>query len=90
MVTGKTKGKSKSGKLKIRNEASNRIRRIKSEINKCEKKLNKLLARFSEGKKRWKLKGKKKEPIDKLQGIAPGSKRHERLEAHISFLKALV
>ena len=89
-MAGKTKGKSKSGELKVRNIERNRVRRIKAEIHRCEKKLKKLLAMFSEGKKRWKLKGKNKELIDKPQGIAPGSKRHERLEAHIKNLRALV
>ncbi len=51
--------------------------RIVAEINKCEKKLKKLLARHAEGKKRWKKNGNKKEPISKLQGIARKSKRHE-------------
>lgn len=84
-------GKEKSKKLKIHNVERNRIRRIKMEIKKCEKRLKKLLARFAESKKRWKWKGRKKtEPIDKLQGIAPKSERHERLEAHIKGLRALV
>jgi hypothetical protein len=84
------KGKKSSGKAKIRNIESNRIMRIKREIRNCEKKLKKLLARFEEGKSRWKWKGRKKELVEKRQGIAPNSKRHERLEAHIKSLRGLV
>jgi hypothetical protein len=89
---GGNMGKEKKGssKTKIRNTASNRIMKIKREIRKYEKKLKKLLARFEEGKSRWKWKGKKKELIEKRQGIVPGSKRHERLEAHIESLRELV
>lgn len=83
--------KGKTGKTKVRNTENNRVRKIKAEIHKCEKKLKKLLARFEDGKKRWKWKGRKvKEPINKLQGIAPNSKRHEKLNAHISSLKKMV
>lgn len=81
------KEKKKSGKAKIRNTASNRIMRIKREVRKCEKKLKKLLTRYEEGKVCWRWKGKKKEPIEWRQGIVPGSKRHERLEAHIKSLR---
>ena len=84
------KGKGKSNKLKIRNIESNRVRRIKLEIRKCEKKMEKLLRLYTEGKKRWKLQGGEKVETNKLQGIMPDGKRHKALLAHIEELKGKV
>jgi ribosome-associated translation inhibitor RaiA len=67
--------------------------KIKAEIKKCEKKLKKLLALHEDGKQRWKLdrKGRRVElKISKTQGIIKGSKRHEKLLAHIEKLKSQV
>jgi len=82
------KGKKKSGKVKSRNTETNKLRRVQAEIKNCEKKVEKLLRLHADGKKRWTLdkKGNKVE-LDKLQGMAPNSKRHQALLAHIEFLK---
>jgi hypothetical protein len=63
--------KKKTKKLKIRNIEGNRIRRIKTEVKKSEKKMNKLLKRHKEDKK----------------GLVPNSERHKKLKAYIGFLK---
>lgn len=64
------------------NHASNRERRIKTEINKATKKMEKLLRLYEEGRPR-----NSSDTVRKIQGIKPGSQRHKNLQAHISTLK---
>lgn len=68
------KKKGKSGKIKVRHTEENRLRRIETEVKKCEKKMTKLLQRNEDGKK----------------GIVPGGERHKRLQDHIKFLKSKI
>jgi hypothetical protein len=83
------KGKKKSSKVKIRHIGENRLRRIQTEINKCVKKLKKLLQLHESGKKCWSL-NKKGERVEsnKTQGIIPESKRHKALRTYINMLKS--
>lgn len=64
------------------NNFANRTRRLKTEVHKAEKKMEKLLRLFKEERPR-----NCGDTVRKIQGIAPGSKRHKSLQAHISFLK---
>ncbi len=64
--------KGKTTKLKVRDIEGNRIRRIKTEAKKSERKMAHLLKRNKDGKK----------------GIIPGGERHKKLQSYISFLKA--
>ena len=87
MAKGKTK------RVKNRDTAGNKQRRIKTEIKKCQKKLDKLLKLHEDGKKRWTLdrKGNKIDrKINRTQGIISGSKRHKNLLEHIVRLKSQV
>jgi hypothetical protein len=85
--------KGKTKKVKNRNTAGNRQRRIKGEIRKCQRKLDKLLKLHEEGKQRWTYdrKGNRVDlKIARTQGIISGSKRHTNLSAHIERLKSQV
>lgn len=64
------------------NFSTNRIRRIKVEIHKAEKKMEKLLRLFNDGKLR-----NSSDTVRKIQGIKSGCQRHKNLQAHISMLK---
>ena len=64
------------------NFAFNRERRIKTEINRSTKKMEKLLRLYAEERPR-----NSGDTVRKIQGIKPGSKRHKALQAHISTLK---
>ena len=85
--------KEKKKKLKHCDTASNKRDRIKREIKKAQKKLEKLLKLHTEGKKRW-TRDRKGNKIDrkdnKTQGIISGSKRHKGLLEHITQLKSQV
>lgn len=67
------------------NASSNRERRIKTEIRRCTKKMEKLLRLFAEGKPR-----NCGDKVRKIQGMKPGSKRHKALQSHISTLQGKV
>jgi hypothetical protein len=85
--------KGKTKKTKNYNAIENKTRKIKAEVKKYEKKLQKLLNLHEEGKLRWKLdrKGQRTDLIPtKTQGIIKSSKRHNGLVAHIERLKAQV
>ncbi|MGW8177506.1 MAG: hypothetical protein ACWGQW_01750 [bacterium] len=73
--------KKKSHNIGHANFSSNRERRIKTEINKAEKKMAKLLRLFEEGRPRNCC-----DKVRKIQGMKPNSQRHRRLQAHISRL----
>jgi hypothetical protein len=64
------------------NFATNRVRRIKMEIRKTERKMEKLLRLFREGKQR-----SSGDAVRKIQGIKEGSQRHKNLQSHISVLR---
>ena len=74
--------KKKQHKIGHANYLDNKNRRLKTEVNKAIKKMEKLLRLFEEGRPR-----NSSDIVRKIQGIKSGSKRHERLQAHISFLK---
>jgi len=83
----------KAKKAKPFNAPMNKLRRIRKEAKKYQKKLEKLLRLHEEGKQRWatdKNGNRVGLKIPKTQGIIPGSKRHERLVAHIEELKSRV
>lgn len=82
MAKGKT---SKQHNVGHANHASNRIMKIKREIKKAEKKMEKLLQLFKKNKQR-----DCGDTIRKVQGIKEGSKRHINLQEHISTLKGLL
>lgn len=75
---------------KVSKKPENRLRRMATEISRCEKKLAKLLGRYESGIKRWTLnkKGNKVDrKLNKLQGIVTESKRHKALHDHIASMK---
>jgi hypothetical protein len=79
--------KSNSNKRTIghANFASNRIRRIKAEAKRCEKKMNKLLRLYEEERPR-----NCGDKVRKTQGMAPDSQRHKKLKAYIASLRGKV
>lgn len=83
----------KAKKIKAFNAPANKQRRIKKEIKKYQKKLDKLLRLHKEGRQRWTTNRKGDKiglKVPKTQGIISGSKRHEGLLAHINNLKSQV
>jgi hypothetical protein len=74
----------KRKKLNIghRNHNNNRIRNIGTEANRAEKKMEKLLKLFKDG--RLRSSGDK---IRKIQGMEKGSKRHQSLQGYVKSLR---
>ena len=64
------------------NLVTNKERRIKAEIKQCEKKMEKLLKLYKDGRQRH-----CGDKVRKIQGMASGSKRHKALQSYIAKLK---
>jgi len=82
MAKGRKSGK---GTIGHANFSGNKNRRIKKEIHKHTKKMEKLLRLFVEGKERH-----CKDTKRKIQGIVKDSKRHKAIQSHIEMLKGMV